>query len=62
MEGFHLPQRQITESVTGGVLKEKVFFAVSQNSRENTCTRVSFLIKLLASTPDKRDSGTVVFI
>ena len=26
MEGFHQPQRQITESATGGVLREKVFF------------------------------------
>ena len=25
---------------------KKVFFEVSQNSQENTCTRVSFLIKL----------------
>ena len=30
MEGFHLPQRQILESATEGVLKEKVFLAISQ--------------------------------
>ena len=30
MEGFHLPQRQITEAATGVVLKEKVFLAISQ--------------------------------
>ena len=30
MEGFQQPQRQITESATGGVLREKVFLAVSQ--------------------------------
>ena len=33
-----------------------MFLDISQNSQENTCTRVSFLIKL------KRDSGTVVFL
>ena len=27
----------------------EVFFKISQNSRENTCARVSFLIKLQAS-------------
>ena len=32
MEGFHLPQRQITETATGGLLKEKVFLAYLQNS------------------------------
>ena len=30
-----------------GVLCKKVFLETSQNSQENTCTRVSFLIKLL---------------
>ena len=33
-------------SVSRGVLLEKVFLEISQNSQENTCTRVSFLIKL----------------
>ena len=33
MEGFHLPQTQITESATGGVLKNNVFFAISQKSQ-----------------------------
>ena len=32
----------------GGVMKEKVFLEVSQNSLENTCARFSFLIKLQA--------------
>ena len=32
----------ITEAVTGGVLKEKMFLAISQNSQENICARVSF--------------------
>ena len=42
MDRFHLPQRQITEAATGGVLKEKLFLAISQNSQENTCARASF--------------------
>ena len=29
--------------------KRKVFLEISQNSQENTCARVSFLIKLQAS-------------
>ena len=28
------------------VLQEKMFLEISQNSQENTCVRVSFLIKL----------------
>ena len=35
--------RHKTEAATGGVLQEKVFLEISQ---ENTCVRVSFLIKL----------------
>ena len=31
-----------------GVLEKKVFLKISQNSQENTCARVSFLIKLQA--------------
>ena len=37
-----------TEAATRGVLQEKVFLGISQNSQENTCDRVSFLIKLQA--------------
>ena len=33
-------------AATGGVLQEKVFLEVSQNLQENTCARVSFLIRL----------------
>ena len=33
---------------TRGVLWKKVFLKISQNSQENTCARVSFLIKLQA--------------
>ena len=31
-----------TEAATGGVLYEKVFLEISQNSQENTWARVSF--------------------
>ena len=35
-----------TEVVVWRCFVEKVFSGISQNSRENTCARVSFLIKL----------------
>ena len=38
----------------GGVLLEKVFLEISQNSQENTSTRVSFSIKLQAEACKKR--------
>ena len=37
------------EAATEGVLQEKKFLAISQNSQENTSARASFLIKLQAS-------------
>ena len=37
-----------TEAATGGVLQETLFLEIFQNSKENTCTRVSFLMKLQA--------------
>ena len=40
-----LVYRSSVEAATGGVLSEKVFIEISQNSQENTCDRVSFLIK-----------------
>ena len=49
---FYLCQRYIQnpvghpEAATGGVLSEKVFLDISQNSHENTCARVSFLMKI----------------
>ena len=39
---------QSTETATKGVLYKKVFLEISQNSQENTCARVFFLIKLQA--------------
>ena len=38
-----------SEAAARGVLWKKVFLEISQNSLENTCARVSFLIKLQAS-------------
>ena len=40
----------VSEAATGGVLQEKVILEISQKSQENTCARVSFLIKLQASS------------
>ena len=37
-----------TEAATGGVLCEKVFIEISQNSQKNTCAIVFFLIKFQA--------------
>ena len=37
-----------TETATRGVVQEKVLLEISQNSQENTCARVPFLIKLQA--------------
>ena len=36
------------EAATKGVLSEKVFIEILQSSQENTCVRVSFLIKFQA--------------
>ena len=36
------------EAATRGVLWKKLFLEISQNSQENTCARVSFLITLQA--------------
>ena len=47
------------------VFCEKVLLEISQISQENTCARVSFLIKLPVSGVQlylKRDSGTGVFL
>ena len=42
---FRTPQ---IEAATRDVLQKKLFFEILQNSQENTCARVSFLIKLQA--------------
>ena len=51
---------QYAEAATTGVLCKKVFLEISQYSPENTCAKVSFLIKLQPSGVQlyqKRDSG-----
>ena len=35
-----------SEAAAGGVIKKKVFSEISQNSQENSCARVSSLMKL----------------
>ena len=37
-----LNKKHLTEAATGGVLQEKVFLEISQNSQENTSASVSF--------------------
>ena len=44
----HILWRLSTGAATGGVLWKKVFLKISRNSQEDTCARVSFLIKLQA--------------
>ena len=39
----------VTEAATRGVLWKELFLEISQNSQENTCVRISFLLKLQAS-------------
>ena len=53
----------LIKAATGGVLK-KVFLKILQNSQENTCAMVSFLIKLQAApaTLLKKDSGKSAFL
>ena len=47
---FTGPVTQKSEAATGGVLQEKIFLQIFQNSLENTCASI-FLIKLQASGP-----------
>ena len=47
----------LTEAVTGSVLYEKVLLEILQNSQENTCARVSLLIKFI-----EKESQTHVFL
>ena len=49
----------ILETATRGVLCKKVFLEISQNSQENTCARVSFLIKLQALGLIKKETLTL---
>ena len=51
-------------AATRGVLQEKMFIEILQNSLENTCARVFFFIMLQASACKfvKTDSGTGAFL
>ena len=53
----------ITEAVVWRCSVKKVFLEISQNSQENTCARVSFLIKLqaLACSFIKKETLAQVF-
>ena len=55
----YLPK--IREAANGGVICKKVFLEISQNSQENTCSRVSFLIKLQACNFIKKGTLAQVF-
>ena len=49
------------EAATRSVLWQKVFLEILQNSLENTCARVSFLIKLQALACNDNKKETLVF-
>ena len=54
-----------TKAVVQRSSVKKMFLEISQNSQENICARVSFVINLQASGLQlyyKRDSGTDVFL
>ena len=56
---------KLSEAVAQRCYVKKVFLEIAQYSQENTCVRVSFLIKLKALALQlylKRDSGTGVFL
>ena len=50
-----------TEAVVQRCFVNKVFLEISQNSQENTCARVSLLIKLQASNFIKKETLAQVF-
>ena len=58
---YHFLGTKAPKAVVSMCSVENVFLEISQNSQENTCARVSFLIKLLASASEKRNSGPGVF-
>ena len=52
-----------SEAVARRCSSKKLFWKISQNSQENTCARVSFLIRAWGlQLYSKRDSGTGVFL
>ena len=58
---FHLV-RNISEAVTQRCFVKKVLLEILQNSKESTCVRVCFSIKLQAYNFIKRDSDIGVFL
>ena len=50
-----------TETVVWRCSVKKVFLEISQNSQENTCARVSFLIKFQAGNFIKKETLAQVF-
>ena len=54
--------QELSEVVARRCSVKKLFLKISQNSQENTCARVSFLIKLGLQLYIKRDSGAGVFL
>ena len=65
---FNIAEKHVTDFVEAVIQRcsvKKVFLEISQNLQENTCARVSFLIKLQAlrlQLYEKRDSGTGVLL
>ena len=59
----HYMEDVITEAVVQRCSVKKMFLEVSQNSQENTCARVSFLIKLQTEACNfiKKETLTQVF-
>ena len=56
--------KQRTEAAAHKCSLEKVYFEISQNSQENTCARVSFLMKLQVKANNfiKKETDTDVFL
>ena len=56
--------KQSTEAVAQRCFFKKMLLEIWQNSQENTCARVSFLMKLLvkASHSIKKETDTDVFL
>ena len=61
-QNYQLVSRQDFQKQPPRVFCKKVFLEISQNSQENTCARVSFLIKLQVSAKIKITSWSVVRI
>ena len=56
----HFQIEGIKEAVAQTCSVKKEFLEISQNSQENTCARLSFLIKLQA--PPEKETGVFLWI